>query len=178
MLFYSLPVGPIAELWENHPLPLLHKLLTKFESVYTALPHNAECTLLLMSSWTFKQMLWLPLVSFQSKTFYCCSQLLCLLITKMVTESREQLGWESELTVLRVDIDMSPESTCTHVQSETWGWQKSNFWRRAWSPGQSLSLPSQCDSPFTSGLPLPGAHLRAKINASHTDKHLWHAMTQ
>lgn len=32
-----------------------------------------------------------------------------------------------------------------------------------------VSLPSQCDSPFTSGLPLPGAPLRPKINVGHAD---------
>lgn len=35
-----------------------------------------------------------------------------------------------------------------------------------------VSLPSQYDSQFTSGLPLPGAQLRPKINVGHTDMHL------
>lgn len=35
-----------------------------------------------------------------------------------------------------------------------------------------VSLPSQYDGPFTSGLPLPGAHFRPKINVGHADMHL------
>lgn len=34
-----------------------------------------------------------------------------------------------------------------------------------------VSLPSQYDSQFTSGLPLPGAQLRPKTNVGHTDMH-------
>lgn len=40
------------------------------------------------------------------------------------------------------------------------------------------SLPSQCDGPFTSGLPRPGAQLRPSVNVGQADMRLWHAVTQ
>lgn len=46
-----------------------------------------------------------------------------------------------------------------------------NFFLDGFDAQGKVSLPSQRDGPFTSGLPLPGAPLRPKINVGHADVH-------
>lgn len=137
-----------------------------------------ESNLLLISSWTIKQTLWLRLASKQRR-----GHLFCLLVQQTVIESQEQSGRKRVRFCFWIGVLPRTATRCpvlcahTRVWSETLVSRRLSFVNEFGAQGK-VSLASQYDSLLTSGPPRPGAQSWAKVNVGHADMYLWHAMTQ